>query len=306
MLEFVFECLPKFCTDDINLSKSKAVVGFLHRLIAFWNFQKKVLGGVMGQELLYKCVQSIESICSSNNQDSKTLEFADLGSSDVKKDEDLVCQCVEILGIITRILAPSTPITLIQSIQKISDNRKSPEIKLLSLSSILTSSPKSSLLTSLQSVLKVCCNPSMMGDIFFRQKVLSVINQLSILVLSKDSGNQDEKDTATKLEIFKSCNIILKQIFAKFWSQSKMNWETRFCFADTVKIFLHNDLFDENDQNFFTNLFIFMLKDNDYRVRLYMSKAITIFFEIYSVQEEIFNQIYKDAISPVFGSFFHF
>lgn len=58
----------------------------------------------------------------------------------------------------------------------------------------------------------------------------------------------------------------------------------------------------ENVENFesFADLFLKLIKDEDYRVRAYMAKAITVFFELFEDEEGILNDIKKHLPSSYF------
>lgn len=69
---------------------------------------------------------------------------------------------------------------------------------------------------------------------------------------------------------------------------------------DCIKIILTF----ENLENFeaFADLFLNLIKDEDYRVRLHMSHAITVFFELFEDEAEILRDINKHIPSNFFVS----
>jgi len=56
----------------------------------------------------------------------------------------------------------------------------------------------------------------------------------------------------------------------------------------------------ESDE--FANVFLFLPMDEDFRIRKYMSSALTIFFQLYTEQKQIFEDIFN-KIKPLLGTF---
>ena len=85
----------------------------------------------------------------------------------------------------------------------------------------------------------------------------------------------------------------LTNFFKEIWDGNHFNWNTRIEFARFISQLLNSSLADRYD--FLQNIFLELLKDNDFRVRFYMSNVIHILFEIYnepiSILEDILEQI---------------
>ena len=99
--------------------------------------------------------------------------------------------------------------------------------------------------------------------------------------------------------------------FKSFANNHKLSWTTRVVFGQCIKEFLQLDItaLGTDGEEWLIDLnemFLRLVEDESFHVRKYMSRAITIFFRLYSDQVQIFNDISIKLLPFIFNSGFYF
>jgi hypothetical protein len=100
----------------------------------------------------------------------------------------------------------------------------------------------------------------------------------------------DVTDDAEKNECLKSLQGMLS-VFTDLSKAQKLHWTTRREFSAAIKSIL---TLENLDFKTLADLFLKSIRDDDYRVRMFMAKAITVFFELFEDEEGILRDINKN------------
>ncbi|KAL6075751.1 non-specific serine/threonine protein kinase [Balamuthia mandrillaris] len=114
---------------------------------------------------------------------------------------------------------------------------------------------------------------------------------------------QLQEDNCKEREYLLKICVAQLNIFDQLWKSKQLHWSTRITFAKCVRAFLPVDIswvaFMDGEDKLFVEewfsvlpeIFLKLLSDPNYRLRKYMSSAITIFFDLFSDQRQIYHDI---------------
>jgi hypothetical protein len=110
------------------------------------------------------------------------------------------------------------------------------------------------------------------------------------------ADNQMEVVDKDKAACVKSLRHVLS-VFIDLSKAVKLNWSTRKEFLGAIKTILRMDNVEEFES--LADLFLKGIRDDDFRVRMFMAKAISVFFDLFEDEEGILRDINKNLpIAP--------
>ena len=131
------------------------------------------------------------------------------------------------------------------------------------------------------------------SNVQVRNKILYFTTKVAHSFTQSDlsTSNENAMETEDKSSCIASIQHLL-HVFTELSKANKLNWSTRRDFLGAIKTILRM----ENIEGFETlaDLFLKGIKDDDLRVRIFMAKAISVFFDLFEDEEGILRDINKN------------